>query len=51
MHVVSGAIGRAFVAASIVAARAAVAQQIPPSIEFRVPKPPTVAVSDSAIRA
>jgi hypothetical protein len=43
--------GRAFVAASIVAARAAVAQQIPPSIELRVPKPPTMAVSDSAMRA
>jgi hypothetical protein len=48
MHVRSGNIGRAFVvAASIAAARAAGAQQIPPSIEFRVPKPPTVAVSDS----
>src|SRR5437763_17152921 len=47
MRVVSRFIGRAFVATSIVAARAAAAQQIPPSIEFQVPKTPTLAVSDS----
>ncbi len=37
--------GRAVVAL-VATARASVAQQIPPSIGFRVPKPPTVAVSD-----
>jgi murein DD-endopeptidase MepM/ murein hydrolase activator NlpD len=47
MRVLSRFIGRAFVATWIVAARAAVAQQIPPSVEFQVPKTPTIAVSDS----
>jgi murein DD-endopeptidase MepM/ murein hydrolase activator NlpD len=47
MRAVVSAIGRAVVVALVATARAAVAQQIPPSIEFRVPKTPTIAVSDS----
>ena len=47
MRAVGNHSGRALVVALAVTARAAVAQQIPPSIEFRVPKTPTIAVSDS----
>jgi hypothetical protein len=47
MRAVAGVTGRAFVVALVATARAAVAQQIPPSIEFRVPKTPTISVSDS----
>jgi len=47
MHAAVSTIGRAVVVALVATARSVVAQQIPPSIEFRVPKPPTVAVSDS----
>ena len=47
MRAVGNYCGRALVIALAVTARAAVAQQIPPSIEFRVPKTPTIAVSDS----
>jgi murein DD-endopeptidase len=38
---------RALALAAVVAASDAFAQNIPPSVEFRVPKPPTVAVGDS----